>query len=221
MDLAFVQSGLLERFLDSDVISAAEVGALLKGRGVLDGTPVFLDDETAMPVPPLCEYGGYLATALLDETTLKDYGRTDDHLATLDSGVPSAVETDLVSFRGPRTQWQEKPIGASAWGKESFVLDDLYGFPVDRGFLSRRLARVAARGRNALAPRVRWSMDIRHLAYDQYRYLRDVGLVGQRPDARVDLRFRGWCPLRNRAGSDVALGSGMREAADVVLAGGC
>ena len=32
----------------------------------LDGTPVFLDEETMMPVPPLCEWGRYLSTALLD-----------------------------------------------------------------------------------------------------------------------------------------------------------
>ncbi|MEU9048737.1 MULTISPECIES: hypothetical protein [unclassified Kitasatospora] len=69
MDLAFVQSGLLEQFLEADVISAAEVAALLKRRGLLDGTPMFLDEETQMPVPPLCEYGKYLSTALLDETT--------------------------------------------------------------------------------------------------------------------------------------------------------
>ncbi|MCX5103522.1 hypothetical protein [Streptomyces sp. NBC_00439] len=52
---------------------------------MLDGTPVFLDGETQMPVPQLCEYGRYLSTALLDETTLKDYGRAvgrlDAHLA--------------------------------------------------------------------------------------------------------------------------------------------
>ncbi|WP_329560876.1 hypothetical protein OG711_26675 [Streptomyces uncialis] len=214
MDLAFVQSGLLERFLDSDVISAAEVDAMLKRRGVLDGTPVLLDEETMMPVPTLCEYGRYLSTALLDETTLKDYGRVisrlNNYLVKLESDVLSAVETDLVSYRSHRTQWQEKPIGGSAWGKESFVLDDLYGFLVDRGFLSHRPARVAARGRNALAPRVRSSKDIRHLTFDQYRYFRDVGFGGQLPDAQVDLHFRGWSPLRNRAGSDMALGSGMR-----------
>ncbi|MCX4826239.1 hypothetical protein OG883_42020 [Streptomyces sp. NBC_01142] len=214
MDLAFVQSGLLERFLDTDVISAAEVAALLKRRGVLDGTPVFLDEETQMPVPPLCEFGRYLSTALLDESTLKDYGRAvgrlDDYLAGLGSDVLSAVESDLVSYRDQRTRWQEKPIGGSAWGKESFVQDDLYGFLVNRGLLSHRPARLAARGRNALAPRVRSSMDIRHLTFEQYRYLRDVGLGGQLPNAQVDQSFRGWSPLRNRAGSDIALGSGSR-----------
>ncbi|MFC5956816.1 hypothetical protein ACFP51_20760 [Streptomyces pratens] len=214
MDLAFVQSGLLERFLDSDVISAEKVATLLKRRGVLDGTPVFLEEETQMPVPPLCEYGRYLSTALLDETTLKDYGRAvrrlDDHLAELGSDVLSAVESDLVSYRDHRTRWQGKPIGGSAWGKESFVQDDLYGFLVDRGVLTHRPARVAARGRNALAPRVRSSMDIRHLTFEQYRYFRDVGLGGQLPNSQVNPTFRGWSPLRGRAGSDIALGSGTR-----------
>ncbi|MEU6231246.1 hypothetical protein [Streptomyces sp. NPDC047042] len=80
---------MLEKYLDSEVISAVEVAALLKRRGVLDGTPVYLDEETQMPVPPLCEFGGYLSTALLDMTTLKDYGqvlgRLDDHSGGLGS----------------------------------------------------------------------------------------------------------------------------------------
>ncbi|MEU9534764.1 hypothetical protein AB0D00_20940 [Streptomyces sp. NPDC048213] len=214
MDLAFVQSELLEKFLDTDVISAAEVASLLKRRGVRDGAPVFLDEETQMPVPPLCEYGRYLSTALLDETTLKDYGRVigrlDDHLVDLDSDVLSAAETDLVSYRSHRTQGQAKPIGAAAWGKESFVLDDFYGFLVNRKILTHRPVRLAARGRNALAPRVRSSMDIRHLTFEQYRYFRDVGLGGQLPNTQVNSTFRGWSPLRDRAGADIALGSGTR-----------
>ncbi|GAB2457039.1 hypothetical protein [Streptomyces incanus] len=223
MDLAFVQSGLLEKYLDSDVISAARVAALLKRRGILDGTPVWLDEGTQAPIPPLCEFGRYLSTALLDETTLKDYGRViarlDDHLVGLDSDVLSASESDLVSYRGHRTRWQEKPVGASVWGRESFVLDDFYGFLVDRKILPHRPARLAARGRNALAPRVRSGMDIRHLTFEQYRYFRDVGLGGQLPNAEVDPAFRGWSPLRGRAGSDIALGSGARwrEWATVLL----
>ncbi|WP_439948069.1 hypothetical protein [Streptomyces sp. BBFR109] len=214
MDLAFVESGLLEKHLDSDVISAERVAALLKRRGVLDGTPVYLDEETQMPVPPLCEFGGYLSTALLDRTTLKEYGRVigrvDDHLVSLGSDVLSATESDLVSYRGHRTRWQKKPVGGAVWSRESFVLDDFYGFLVDRKVVSHRPARLAARGRNALAPRVRSSMDIRHLTFEQYRYFRDVGLGGQLPNAELNPAFRGWSPLRDRAGADIALGSGTR-----------
>lgn len=223
MDLAFVESGLLEKYLDSGVISAEQVATLLKRRGILDGTPMYLDEETQTPIPPLCEFGRYLSTALLDETTLKDYGRVvgrvDDHLAELNSDVLSATESDLVSYRSHRTQWQKKPVGGSVWSRESFVLDDLYGFLVDRKILAHRPGRLAARGRNALAPQVRSGMDIRHLTFEQYRYFRDVGLGGQLPDAQVNPTFRGWSPLRDRAGSDIALGSGTRwrEWATVLL----
>jgi integrase len=223
VDLSFVQSGLLEKYLDTDVISAARVTALLERRGILDGTPVYLDEETQTPVPPLCEFGRYLSTALLDETTLKDYGRVigrlDDHLADLGSDVLSAAESDLISYRSHRTQRQRRPVGASVWGRESFVLDDFYGFLIDRKILTHRPARLAARGRNALSPRVRSGMDIRHLTFEQYRYFRDVGLGGQLPTAQVDPAFRGWSPLRGRAGSDIALGSGARwrEWATVLL----
>lgn len=99
MNLAFVQSGLLERFLETDVISAAKVAALLKRRGLLDGTPVFLDDETQMPVSPLCEYGKYLSTALLDETTLKDYGRAVGRLD--DSASVDDRPSNSISWRHP------------------------------------------------------------------------------------------------------------------------
>ncbi|MFJ6898146.1 hypothetical protein [Streptomyces hokutonensis] len=77
---------------------------------------MFLDEETQIPVPPLCEYGKYLSTALLDESTLKDYGRAvgrlDDYLVGLGSDVLSAVESDLIAYRDQRCRWQERPIGA-------------------------------------------------------------------------------------------------------------
>lgn len=223
VELAFVQSGLLGRYLDSEVVSAEEVAVLLKRRGLLDGMPVFLDDETMMPLPALSEWGRYLSTGLLDETTLRDYGRMaarlDGYLAGLGSDVLSATEADLVAYRNWRRLWQKKPVAARTWGKEASILDDLYGFLVARGSLPAQPVRLAARGRNALAPGVRSNMDIRHLTFEQYRYFRDVGLGGQLPDEQVNRGYRGWAPLRNRAGSDLALGTGARwrEWATVLL----
>ncbi|MFF2812551.1 tyrosine-type recombinase/integrase [Streptomyces sp. NPDC058000] len=223
MELAFVQSGLLGRYLDSEVVSAEEVAALLRRRGLLDGMPVFLDDETMMPLPALSEWSRYLATGLLDETTLRDYGwmaaRLDGYLAGLGSDVLSATESDLVAYRNWRRLWQKKPVAARTWGKEASMLDDLYRFLVARGSLPAQPVRLAARGRNALAPGVRSNMDIRHLTFEQYRYFRDVSLGGQLPDEQVNRGYRGWAPLRNRAGSDLALGTGARwrEWATVLL----
>jgi hypothetical protein len=52
-------------------------------------------------------------------------------------------------------------------------------------------------------------MDIRHLTLERYRYSRDIGLGGQRPDSRVDRAFRGWAPHRNRAVATPEYNGGM------------
>lgn len=48
------------------------------------------------------------------------------------------------------------------------------------------------------------------MTLSQYRYFRDVGLAGQRPDGQVNDTFRGQAPLRNRAAADLALSTGAR-----------
>ncbi len=223
MELAFVTSGLLGKYLDSDVISAAEVAQLLDRRGLLDGTPVCLDDETMMPLPVMCGWGNYLSTGMLAEDTMREYGRKvaalDKYLVGLGSDALSASETDLISYRSWRRRRQRKPLAARTWGKEASILDDFYSYLVKTGFLPAAPMRMAARGRNPMSPTLNVSMDIRHMTLDQYQYFRDVGLGGLLPDGQVDPAFRGWSPLRNRAASDMALGSGARwrEWATVLL----
>ncbi|MBD0674587.1 hypothetical protein [Streptomyces sp. CBMA156] len=223
MLLFAVSSKEAVRSLNSPALSGQEVARLLEHRAISDGTPVYLDEETMMPVEPLCTWGRGLSYADLAESTLKDYGRImarfAGHQESRGHDVLIVTESDQVTYKRARTQLQERPIGSSAWGKESGVLDRFFKFAVKEGYLQNAPARVAARGRNASAPRVRSGMDIRHLTLEQYRYFRDVGLGGQHPDSRVDRTFRGWAPLRNRAGSDLALGTGMRprEWATVLL----
>ncbi|MFJ1709565.1 hypothetical protein [Kitasatospora sp. NPDC088346] len=215
MLLFSVNSKEAARYLECSVLSGDDVVQMLKHWSISDGTPVYLDDETMMPIEPLCSWGRNMSYADLAESTLKDYGRImarfAGHQESRGRDVLSATESDVVAYRKARTQQQKRPIGASAWSKESGLLDQFFGFAVDKGHLSQRPVRVAARGRNPLAPQVRRGMDIRHLTLDQYRYFRDVGLGGQCSDSRVDRAFRGWAPHRNRAGSDLALGTGMRQ----------
>ena len=223
MQLFYVNSKLVKHYLDSAVVSGDEVAGLLDDRAIADGTPVFLDDETMMPVEPLCSRGRSLSNAELAEGTMKEYGRIiarfADHQVRRGRDVVSATESDVRSYKRVRTALQERPVGDSAWGKESQLLDQFYGHLVDAGVLPHRPVRVGARGRNPMAPQVKQKMDIRHLTLDQYRYFRDVGLGGQRPDSTVDRSFRGWSPHRNRGASDLALGTGMRwqEWATVLL----
>ncbi|MFD4829139.1 hypothetical protein ACFWPV_04665 [Streptomyces uncialis] len=159
MLLFSVGSKVAKCHLESPLLSGEEAARLLVHRSIADGTPIYLDEETMMPVEPLCSWGRNMSYADLARSTLKDYGRIMARFAGHQEGrsrdVLAATESDLVAFKRFRTQMQERPIGSSAWGKESGLLDQFFGFAVDEGYLSQRPVRVAARGRNALAPRVR------------------------------------------------------------------
>lgn len=214
MQLFFIDSNLAKRHLESSVVSGQEIVRLLDDRAILDGMPVFLDDETMMPVEPLCSWGRSLSNSELAKGTMKEYGRiiarVADYQAQRGRGLVTATESDVLAYKRARTVLQERPVGDSMWDKESQLLDKFYGYLVDAGVLGRRPVRVGANGRNPLGSGVTQKMDIRHLTLAQYRYFRDVGLGGQRPDSTVDTAFRGWSPHRNRAAADLALGTGMR-----------
>lgn len=223
MQLFTVDMALVRRYLDSPVLTGAETARLLELQGISDGTPIYLDDETMMPVEPLCSWGRSMSYADLAEGTLKDYGRImarfSGHQAEREHDVLTATEADIVAYKKWRTQSQKKPVGSSAWSKESSVLDQFFTFAVEQRYLRRRPIRVASRGRNALSPRTRRGMDIRHLSLEQYRYFRDVGLGGQRPNSQLNRSYRGSSPHRDRAGADLAVCTGMRwqEWATVLL----
>src|SRR6266540_6368535 len=177
VQLFTVDSKLAGRYLDDPVVSGEQVVRLLRHRAISDGTPVFLDDETMLPVEPLCLWGRNLSYSELCASTMRDYGRIvarfAAHQAKRGRDVLSATESDLVAYRRERTQLQRRPIGTSAWGKESSLLDQLYTFLEATGHRRHRPVRMAARGRNPLSPTLRHGMDIRHLTFDQYRYFRD------------------------------------------------
>ncbi|WP_101434547.1 tyrosine-type recombinase/integrase [Amycolatopsis echigonensis] len=223
MRLYFVDTQAARRHLDVGVLAGRDVVALLDDRGVLDGTPVFLDEETMMPVEPLCSWARTLSNAELSPATMKDYGRIIARFADFLTGrgrdLLMATESDVLAYKKVRTRLQERPIGGSAWKKEAQLLDQFYKCLVSAGIRNDLPVRALARGRSALAPAIKQRMDIRHLTLAQYRYFRDVGLGGQRSDSTVDTLFRGWSPHRNRAAADLALGTGMRwqEWATVLL----
>ncbi|MFE3173089.1 site-specific integrase [Amycolatopsis sp. NPDC059090] len=223
MRLYFVDTQAARRHLDVGVLAGRDVVDLLDDRGVLDGTPVFLDEETMMPVEPLCSWARTLSNAELSPATMKDYGRIIARFADFLTGrgrdLLMATESDVLAYKKVRTRLQERPIGGSAWKKEAQLLDQFYKCLVSAGIRNDLPVRALARGRSALAPAIKQRMDIRHLTLAQYRYFRDVGLGGQRSDSTVDTLFRGWSPHRNKAAADLALGTGMRwqEWATVLL----
>ncbi|MEW2371255.1 hypothetical protein AB0940_18105 [Streptomyces sp. NPDC006656] len=118
MQLFTVDRALVERYLQSDVLSGAEVAALLEHRGISDGTPIYLDDETLLPVEPLNSWARSLSYADLDASTMRDYGRIiarlDRHQSGRGADLLSATESDLVAYKRLRTRHQRRPIETAA-----------------------------------------------------------------------------------------------------------
>lgn len=214
MYLSFVDPGQVRSHLGSPVVGAADVVRLLEFRGIPAGMPVFLDGRTMRPVEPLCSWFRHLAYDDKDAKTLREYAyivrRFVGFLVARDRGLLEATESDFVAYRNWRTQLQERPVGLAMWAKEAQLLNQLYRWLVEQGYLSHRPLRITNRGRNPLGPRLQQGMDIRHMTLAQYRYFRDVGLSGQLPGSQASTVFRGRAPLRNRAAADLALSTGMR-----------
>jgi integrase len=219
----FVDAKGAGRHLEGLPVAAGDVAGLLRHRAVPDGTPVLLDGDTMLPVEPWCSWFLHLAYDGKAAETMREYAyivlRLAGFLQERGCDLLSAREPDLRAYREARTRLQDRPVGDSMWGKEAQLINQLYRWLVDYGHLQARPLRVGGRGRVPMAPRLRRSMDIRHMTLGQYRFFRDVGLGGQLPDSRCDDGFRGRAPQRNRAAADLALSTGMRpqEWATVLL----
>jgi integrase len=212
--LSFVDRSLVRNHLGDQAVDSAEVVRLLKDRAIPAGTPVFLDEETMLPIEPLCSWFRHLAYDDKDAKTLREYAyivrRFVHFLQSRGRDLLDATESDVRAYRVMRTQLQDRPVGDAAWAKEAQLLNQLYRWLVEQGHLRHRPLRMTRKGRNPLTPRMRRGMDIRHMTLAQYRYFRDVGLGGQLPNSQASNVFRGRAPIRNRGAADLALSTGMR-----------
>lgn len=214
MFLSFVDASLLRDNLGEQKVSAAEVKRRLKHRVIKDGLPVFLDEQTMLPLEPLCSWFRHLGYEGKSAKTLQEYAyivrRFVHFLEDRGRDLVLATESDLKAYHVFRTEAQDKPVGDAMWGKEAQLINQLYKWLVAEHYLRSGPLRLTRRGHNMLAPRLRRGMDVRHMTLAQFRYFRDVGLGGQLPDSQFNVVFRGQAPLRNQAAADLALSTGMR-----------
>src|SRR6266536_1983246 len=143
-----------------------------------------------VPVEPLNCWLRHLAYEDKDPKTLREYAYIVRRFVAFlhargSHGLLEATESDLAAYRRSRTELQASPVGEATWGKEAQLLNQLYRWLVEHGWLRHRPLRLTHKGRNPLAPRLRRGMDIRHMTLAQYRYFRDVGLAGQLPSAEA------------------------------------
>lgn len=214
MYLFFAKADLVDRWPPDGPVSPEEARRLLEYRGIVEGTPVFLDSQMR-PVEWLCAWFRQLSYENRDPETMKAYAyivrRLVEFLAKRGADLGTVTEADLVAFRRSRTELQKVPVDDGTWDRDAVVINLMYTFFQEQGYVRRKPVRLKRNGGNGLSSGVQREMDLRHMTVEQYLYFRDVGLGGQLPGAEINESFRGWAPHRSKAGLELALLTGMRK----------
>ncbi|MDG5809300.1 site-specific integrase [Streptomyces ossamyceticus] len=215
MDHFFVSHSKVRRFYEAPPgVDLDAVAYVQRPGAVKEGTPFFLD-LGMRPVEPLCSFFLELSKSLKAKS-LEDY--TYDVLDLVDflgqlplaTDLLSAREDDLVAYREDCTEHREAPDKPATWRKRRSLINNFYDWAVDARLLDQRPYFRRGNGRDVLAWGATTELDVRHLTFRQWRFLKQVGLRGCLPDGPVDPAFRGRSPLRNSAAGELAITTGMR-----------
>ena len=184
-------------------------------KALKDGTPFFLGPDMR-PLEPHCSFFYELAKTL-EAKSLQDYTYdfldVDDFLAALDPPADwlSATESDLIAYRDYSVEHREEPVGPATWKRRRVTINNFYDWAVDReGLLDKRPYYRRKNGRDVLSWGTTSELDVRHLTYEQWWHLDRVGLRGLLPNGKADPRFRTAHPLRNSAGGNLSITTGLR-----------
>ncbi|MFE0650198.1 tyrosine-type recombinase/integrase [Streptomyces sp. NPDC059534] len=217
MDYFFVSPDKVRQFYEAPPgLEDLDASAYVTRKGALKtGTPFFLGPDMR-PAEPLCSFFQELAKSLKAKS-LSDYTYDAldlvDFLEDLDlpTDLLSATEDDLVAYREDRTVNQESPISAATWQRRRALINNFYDWAVEEArLLDKRPYYRRKNGKDVLAWGDTSELDVRHLSYEQWRFLKQVGLRGLLPGDRADRNFRVSAPLRNSAAGELAVTTGMR-----------
>ncbi|MFH8873164.1 recombinase XerD [Streptomyces griseus] len=216
MDYFFVSRSKVRRFyeappgVDLDAVEYVSRPGALK-----EGTPFFLDSEMR-PAEPLVSFFLEMAKTLKAKS-LQDY--TYDALDLADfleneldppGDLLSVIEEDLVAYREDCTEHRESPDAPATWKRRRAMINGFYGWAEDQRLIDKRPYFRRRSGRDVLSWGATTQLDVRHLTWRQWNFLKQVGLRGCLPNGRIDRAFRGRSPLRNSAAPELAITTGMR-----------
>lgn len=216
MDYFFTSRSKVRRFGVS--VAGADLDALqyvTRDRALPDGTPFFVGPNM-LPREPHCSFFLDLAKTLKAKS-LQDYAYDfmdfSDFLEGLDppSDVLSATEDDLLAYREYCTEHRDEPVSPATWQRRRVTIHNFYNWAVDEAnLLARRPYYRRPNGRDVLTWGSVAELDVRHLTYDQWRFLDGVGLRGLLPNGSADPTFRSAHPLRDSAAGNLAITTGLR-----------
>ncbi|WP_030782122.1 site-specific integrase [Streptomyces sp. NRRL S-920] len=217
MDYFFVSHEKVRRYYEPIPGVPLDALAYVQRPGaVKEGTPFFLGPDMR-PSEPLCSFFLELAKTVKAKT-MQDYAYDAmdlvDFLEELDppTDLLSATEDDLLAYREDCTELRESPDMPATWKRRRATINNFYTWATDprTKLLEERPYHRRSNGRDVLSWGATSELDVRHLTFRQWRSLKLVGLRGLLPNDRVDPQFRGRSPLRNSAGGELAITTGMR-----------
>ncbi|WP_406290473.1 hypothetical protein [Embleya sp. NBC_00896] len=89
-------------------------------------------------------------------------------------------------------EYRDEPVLAATWMRQRVAIHNFYDWAVDDvELLDRRPYHRRENGKDVLSVTVVNDLDVRHLTYSQWRFLKQVRLRGLLPDKRSDRSFRG------------------------------
>lgn len=216
MDYFFVSRSKVRRFYEAPPGVDLDATAYVSRPGALkEGTPFFFDSQMR-PAEPLVSFFLEMAKTLkaksLQDYTYDALDLTDYLENELDPPVDllSVIEEDLVAYREDCTEHRESPDAPATWKRRRAMINGFYGWAEDQKLIDKRPYFRRRNGRDVLSWGATTQLDVRHLTWRQWNFLKQVGLRGYLPDGRVDRAFRGRSPLRNSAAPELAITTGMR-----------
>lgn len=216
MDYFFTSRDKVRRFYAApDGIDYDGLRYATRERALKDGTPFFLGSDMR-PLEPHCSFFLDLAKTVKAKS-LQDYTYDfldfSDFLESLDppSDVLSATEDDLLAYRDHCTEHRDEPMSPATWKRRRVTIHNFYDWAVDEAkLLARRPYYRRPNGRDVLSWGVTAALDVRHLTYEQWRFLDRVGLRGLLPDGTADPSFRSAHTLRDSAAGNLSITTGLR-----------
>jgi hypothetical protein len=216
MDYFFVSRSKVRRFYEAPPGVDLDAFAYVSRKGALkDGTPFFFDSQMR-PAEPLVSFFLEMAKTLkaksLQDYTYDALDLTDFLEDELDPPVDllSVIEEDLVAYREDCTEHRESPDAPATWKRRRAMINNFYGWADDAKLIDKRPYFRRRNGRDVLSWGATTQLDVRHLTWRQWNFLKQVGLRGYLPDGRVDRTFRGRSPLRDSAAPELSITTGMR-----------
>lgn len=196
-------SAAIEHFSNRTDASLLERTLRLK-----DGTPLFM--RGLEPAEFWFSFGLHLARTHRG-STLNDYARIAFTFARFlenrNTTISQVVEADIVEYRTRRTEVDD--ITDVSWKKDETVVQAIFDFAIHENRRTDYPWFVNAR-RNALRQPTTSTPITRGLSEAEWLQFKQIGLLGRDLEGARNPRFRTVWVMRNLAGAELALSTGLR-----------